>query len=109
VQAIPGVASVTPIMYLTDTMEVGSRQDRYSVYVIGLPQGAEMGGPWRVSRGASIPSAGQAVIDRGVAEKEGLGIGSTVKILGQSYSFCSRGCRSEFLEDPQQFLETVPQ
>jgi putative ABC transport system permease protein len=86
VQAIPGVASVTPIMFLTDTMEVGSRQDRYSVYVIGLPQGAEMGGPWRVSRGASIPSAGQAVIDRGVAEKEGLGIGSTAKILGQAFT-----------------------
>ena len=28
---------------------------------------------------------------------------------GQSYSFCSKGCRSEFLEDPQQFLNAVPQ
>ncbi len=28
---------------------------------------------------------------------------------GQSYSFCSRGCRNEFLEEPQQFLNAVPQ
>ncbi len=27
---------------------------------------------------------------------------------GQSYSFCSRGCRSEFLEEPEQFLNAVP-
>ncbi len=83
VQAVSGVASVTPIMYLTDTMDVGPNEDRYSVYVIGLPQGATMGGPWRVARGVSIPAEGQAVIDRGVAEKYSLGIGDKVNILGQ--------------------------
>jgi putative ABC transport system permease protein len=82
-QAVPGVVAVTPIMYLTDTMDVGPNQDQYSVYVIGLPQGATMGGPWRVARGVSIPADGQTVIDRGVAEKYGLGIGDKVKILGQ--------------------------
>lgn len=83
VQVVPGVASVTPIKYVTDTMDVGPKQDRYAVYVIGLPPGATMGGPWRVARGVSIPAQGQAVIDRGVAEKYGLGIGDKVKILGQ--------------------------
>ena len=32
VQAVPGVAAVTPIMYLTDTMDVGPNQDQYAVY-----------------------------------------------------------------------------
>jgi putative ABC transport system ATP-binding protein len=32
-----------------------------------------------------------------------------VKWNGQTYHFCSRGCRSEFLEEPQQFLNAVPQ
>jgi putative ABC transport system permease protein len=86
VQAVPGVAAVTPIMYLTSTMELGPKQDQYSVYVIGLPQGAAMGGPWRIARGVSIPAAGQTVIDRGVAEQYGLGIGDTVTILGQKLS-----------------------
>jgi len=33
----------------------------------------------------------------------------TTEWEGQSYSFCSRGCRNEFLEEPQQFLNAVPQ
>jgi putative ABC transport system permease protein len=83
VQAVSGVAAVTPIMYLTGAMGVGPTQDQYSVYVIGLPQGATMGGPWRIARGVSIPAEGQTVIDRGVAEQYGLGIGDKVNILGQ--------------------------
>jgi putative ABC transport system permease protein len=83
VNAVPGVAAVTPIMYLTDTMDVGPKEDRYSIYVIGLPQGATMGGPWSIARGVSIPADGQAVIDRGVAEQYGLGIGDKVNILDQ--------------------------
>ena len=84
VRAVPGVAAVTPIMYLTSTMELGPRQDQYSVYVIGLPQGASMGGPWRIVRGVSIPAEGQTVIDRGVAEQYGLGIGDKVNMLGRA-------------------------
>jgi putative ABC transport system permease protein len=86
VRAVPGVASVTPIMYVTDTMDVGPKQDRYTVYVIGLPSGATLGGPWRIARGVSIPAEGQAVIDRGVAEQYGLGIGDNVTILGQQFT-----------------------
>ncbi len=33
----------------------------------------------------------------------------TTEWNGQVFSFCSRGCRNEFLEEPQQFLSTVPQ
>ena len=33
----------------------------------------------------------------------------TTEWEGQSYSFCSRGCRNEFLEEPEQFLNAVPQ
>jgi putative ABC transport system permease protein len=86
VRAVPGVAAVTPIMYLTDTMGVGPRQGQYAVYVIGLPPGATMGGPWRVARGVPIPAEGQAVIDRGVAEQNGLGMGDQVRILGQAFT-----------------------
>src|SRR5215471_2558078 len=33
----------------------------------------------------------------------------TTEWNGQSFYFCSRGCRNEFLEDPQQFLDALPQ
>jgi putative ABC transport system permease protein len=86
VQAVPGVAAVTPIMYVTSTMEVGQSEDQYSVYVIGLPQGATIGGPWRMAWGVSMPAEGQTVIDRGVAEQYGLGTGDKVRILGQAFT-----------------------
>ncbi len=86
VAAVTGGTAATPILYLTDTMEVGPNQDQYGIYVIGLPQGATMGGPWRIARGVSIPADGQTVIDRGVAEKEGLGIGNKVNMLGQAFT-----------------------
>jgi putative ABC transport system permease protein len=86
VQAVPGVAAVNPIMYLTDTMDVGPNQDQYAVYVSGLPPGATMGGPWRIAQGVSIPADGQTVIDRGTAEQYGLGIGDKVRILGQAFT-----------------------
>src|SRR6266699_3423210 len=86
VQAVSGVTAATPILYVTDTMEVGPNQDQYSVYVIGLPQGATMGGPWQIARGVSVPADGQAVIDWDVAEKTGLGIGDKVNMLGQEFT-----------------------
>lgn len=81
VKGVPGVASVTPIMYLTNMVVVD--QERYLAYVIGLPPDAAAGGPWRVAKGVSIPAAGEVIIDRGVAEKSGVAIGTKVKILGQ--------------------------
>ncbi len=84
VKAVPGVESVTPILYLTNMIVVG--QERNLAYVIGLPPDAVVGGPWRVARGISIPTAGEAVIDRGVAEKSGMEIGDKVKILGQEFN-----------------------
>jgi len=33
----------------------------------------------------------------------------TTEWEGQVFSFCSKGCRNEFLEEPQQFLNAVPQ
>lgn len=32
----------------------------------------------------------------------------TAEWEGQSYYFCSRGCRNEFLEEPQHFLREMP-
>ena len=47
VQAVPGVASTTPIFYLTNMVVAG--EERNLAYVIGLPARAPAGGPgaWR--------------------------------------------------------------
>lgn len=80
VAAVPGVREVTPVGYLTNMVVAG--EERHLAYVIGLPPNAAAGRPWRVE-GTSVPASGEAVIDRGVAARSGVGIGDTIKILGQ--------------------------
>jgi putative ABC transport system permease protein len=83
VKRVPGVARVTPILYLTNNVVVGD--ERNLAYIIGLPENAELGGPWNISSGRSLPGEGEAIIDRTVAEKSGIGLGDEVKILGKGF------------------------
>ena len=80
---MPGVASVTPILYLSNMIVVGN--ERNLAYIIGLPEKAEFGGPWKVSSGRSLPGEGEAIIDRNVAEKSGVTLGDEVEILGEEF------------------------
>lgn len=83
VKYVPGVASVTPIMYLTNNVVVG--EERNLAYIIGLPEKAVLGAPWEISSGRSLPGKGEAIIDRNVAEKSGIGLGDHVEILGEEF------------------------
>lgn len=83
VKSVPGVDSVTPIHYLTNNVVAGD--ERNLAYIIGLPEGAEFGGPWKVSSGRSLPGEGEAIMDRSVAEKSGIVLGDEVKILGEEF------------------------
>ncbi len=84
VKSVAGVESVTPILYLTSFIEMGA--DRNSAYVIGLPSEPIIGAPWRVVAGKAIPASKEIIIDRGIADKPGMGIGDTVKILGEEFN-----------------------
>lgn len=81
VRTVDGVADAIPILYSTDTIDTGS--ERAVVYVIGLPAGAPLGGPWEIVEGATRPGAGEIIVDRGVAQKAGVGLGDTVTVLGR--------------------------
>lgn len=83
VKTVKGVESVTPIMYLTNNVVAGD--ERNLAYIIGLPENAELGKPWRVLIGRDIPEKGEVVMDRSVAEKSGVTIGNTVEILGEEF------------------------
>ena len=83
VKRVAGVASVTPILYLTNNVVAGD--ERNLAYIIGLPENAELGGPWSISSGRSLPGESEAIIDRNVAEKSGIGLGDKVKILGDEF------------------------
>ncbi len=83
VKRILGVASVTPIHYLTSNVLAGD--ERNLAYIIGLPERAEFGGPWEVSSGAAAPDEGAVLMDRGIAENSGIMLGDTVEILGEEF------------------------
>ncbi len=83
VKAVPGVASVTPILYISNMIVIGA--ERNLAYIIGLPEKAEFGGPWKVSSGRGLPGDGEAIIDRNVAEKSGVTLGDKVEILGEEF------------------------
>ena len=83
VKFVPGVATVMPILYLTNNVVVGD--ERNLAYIIGLPENAEFGGPWKITSGRSLPGAGEAIIDRNVAEKSGIALGDEVEILGKEF------------------------
>ena len=80
VGAVDGVAAVTPILEATDTISAGD--ERGVVYVIGLPAGASMGGPWNIVEGSAQVGPGEIIVDRGFAAKAGMSIGDAVGVLG---------------------------
>lgn len=81
VKMVIGVDSVTPIHYIANNIIVGD--ERNLAYIIGIPEGARFGGPWRIASGRSLPGEGEAIIDGSVAEKSGITLGDKVKILGE--------------------------
>lgn len=83
VRSVPGVASVTPVLYLLSTVDTG--RDSHLAYVIGLPGGPTAGAPWQVAAGRGVPGPGEAVVDRSMADSSGIGVGSEVKILNRLF------------------------
>lgn len=84
VRGEPGVASVTPILYVTNTIVAGGQ--RSLAYIIGLPAGEEAGGPWQMESGRPDPGHGEAVIEGAIAHQAGVRVGDTVTILGRPFT-----------------------
>jgi putative ABC transport system permease protein len=83
VEAVPGVESVTPILYVSNLVAIG--EERSYAYVIGLPPEPAAGKPWSVPEGVAVPGPGEAVLSRAVARASGAGLGDTAQILGADF------------------------
>lgn len=83
VKYVPGVASVTPILYLTNNVVAGD--ERSLAYIIGLPENAEFGVPWSISSGSSLPGKGEVILNRNIAANSGIALGDEVEILGDEF------------------------
>jgi putative ABC transport system permease protein len=76
---VSGVASVVPIVTISGVL--GNRATKVPVLVIGHPAG--QAGPWQIHSGTDAVTAGEVVVDRGLATTLGLHVGSAVTLLGR--------------------------
>lgn len=84
VDKITGVASATPLLFMTNMVVSG--KTRNLAYIVGIPEEAKAGFPWRVTAGKAIPGDGETVIDSQVARKTGVGVGDRVSIVGRDFT-----------------------
>ncbi|OGO15505.1 MAG: hypothetical protein A2Z14_01650 [Chloroflexi bacterium RBG_16_48_8] len=83
VMDVDGIEQATPILYLTNVIDVGEQQ--FLAYIIGVEQDAPFGGPWDLFKGRSSPNPGEIIIDHTVAQKSNLILGDNVDVLGRSF------------------------
>jgi putative ABC transport system permease protein len=81
IEAIEGVESATPILYLSNMLVIG--EDRHLAYVIGLPPNPAAGRPWDVPEGIDAPGPGEIIIDESVAQESGVGLGDSLQVFSQ--------------------------
>jgi putative ABC transport system permease protein len=81
-EAVPGVASVDPL--IVRPMNVGVGPDKQeSLHLVGYDVNGGAGGPPKMAKGRSPPGPGEVVIDKAFADKAGVGIGDTLESGGQ--------------------------
>lgn len=84
VELVPGVRSVTPILYVLGTINTPNANQL--AYVIGLPPSPAAGTPWAVVKGAGVPRSGEAIIDRTVASNAGVDVGGVITVLNHRFT-----------------------
>ncbi len=104
VKAVPGVAAVTPILYLSNYIVMGD--ERNLAYIIGLPENAKFGGAWKISSGRSLPGEGEAIIDRSVAQNSGVILGDEIEILGEEFVVAGLSEETSSLVNSVAFIST---
>jgi len=84
VRDVPGVAAVTPILYLNTVMRVGDRQ--LFAFVVGLEPDSARAGPWAMAEGKTLPGPGEVVVPAVLRRLAGVGLGDTASIAGESFT-----------------------
>jgi putative ABC transport system permease protein len=82
-EAIPGVAEVTPILSQFVILDLHGKKQ--PAYLIGYDPELE-GGPWLMAEGRAPATDREVVLDRVLAKRHALGLGSTFELLGWSFT-----------------------
>jgi putative ABC transport system permease protein len=80
---VPGVAATSPILGVPTSFVQDGGQT--AIYLLGYDPAADQGGPWDVTEGRGNVGQGETVLDRVLAEKNGVGVGDTVTLADASF------------------------
>ncbi|MBI2773652.1 MAG: ABC transporter permease [Chloroflexi bacterium] len=81
--AVDGVAEAVPVLLRTTILELDGQ--RRAVYLVGYDP-AQGGGPWKLTAGREPLAADEIVLDRVLASRHQLGVGSSVTVLGRAFT-----------------------
>ncbi len=82
-RSVAGVVHVIPI--LSQFVILDLHDKKQPAYLIGYQPG-EGGGPWKLSTGREPTTDSEVVLDRVLAERHGIEVGTTVTIIGQDFT-----------------------
>lgn len=80
VRQIPDVREAAGVLYAGGNIELGDTTV-YS-YVFGIEPDAALGGPWELVAGSDDPAFNEIILDIVLAERYGIGLGDTVRVMG---------------------------
>ncbi len=84
IAALPGVERVCAIISRTVEAHVGDT-DHPRTILVGYNGTHGTAGPWRILEGSRLPAAGEIVVDEVLARKDGLGLGSEVRVGSKAF------------------------
>ncbi len=79
-RAVDGVREAVGLLYANAGVDVDGNLI-YS-YIFAVEDGAPFGGPWRMAEGVTDLKPNEAIIDKELAARYGIGLGDTVEVLG---------------------------
>ena len=82
--ALPEVAAAEPILGQPSDFVHNGNQTAY--FVVGYDTSTGAGGPWSLAAGRDVAAPGEVVLDRVLAEKNGIGLGDTVQIIDADFT-----------------------
>jgi putative ABC transport system permease protein len=80
-QAVPGVAAVSPVVTWTTTFQNGF----YVIYGIDPERFSSLGGGLRMVNGRTLRAPGEVVVDSRLASAARLAVGDRIELLGSSF------------------------
>lgn len=88
---LDGVEKVTGLFLYYTSMKIKS--NAANVFLVGYDSESGVGGPWKVSAGKNAPEAHELIMDKSLAESEGLQVGDEVTVGG--HPICVAGLSEE--------------